>query len=199
MNKVLIMFGESGIGKTSFARLLLNPVFKIMNIEVGEYIYQNPLVASNEIKIFVSPDDASPQQAYTFTQVIQGEVALQIKRENSPLNTLFKSGLVLTNICKKDFYNEEAIGKSFGSERLRRRTMFSEIGPDRDFVKYIFGDPVKCSPPPMEFKCFHFWHTLLKLKGSKKLKEYTKTIDIVEKINAKDYQKKYLKGFKKAL
>ena len=121
MNLVLVVYGASGVGKTSFARWLLNPIFKTMNIEVGEYIYQHPQLASDKIKILVSPDDASPNEIYLFTQVVQGEVSLQIKKENTPLNTMYKSGLVLTNLQEEKVYDEVQIDKSFEEKTLMKK------------------------------------------------------------------------------
>ena len=199
MNKVLIMFGESGVGKTSFARYLLNPVFMTFNVEVGEYVYQHPQIADNRIKILVSPDDCKPDQLYTFAQVIQGEVSLQIKREHTPLNMAYKSGLVLTNIPEAELFNSANIGRQFGEQRLRRRSVFASIGNDMNLVKFIFGQSPKATSPPLAFRCFYFWHKVLRGVQSTELKRFAKQLDKPLKIKLGEYKNSLVKTYRESL
>lgn len=81
-------------------------------MSLGEFIYQSPSIIGDKVKIFVSLDDASIDEMYEFVQVLQGEIFLQIKKENTPLDTVFKVGVICTNLTLNQ------ISKKSGKKRL---------------------------------------------------------------------------------
>lgn len=195
MNKVLILRGSSGIGKTSFARILIEPVFPILNIEVGEFKYQNPEFASDRIKVLISPDDASASEMYQFCQVIQGEVSIQIKKHNTPLNTQFKSGIIMTNIPKDKIFSDENIERDYGIQRLKRRTLFADLEDDQSLVNFLFGKHKNITEPPLLFRCYYFWEKILQTVDNPKFKNYLKQVQNQIIINPKEYPKNQVKTF----
>ena len=208
MNKALVISGNSGVGKTSFCNQLINPIFRIHNLVLGEYIYQSPSIMGEDIKVFVSPDDARIDEMYDFVQVLQGEITLQIKREQTPENTFFKSGIICTNLKKKDIFTKSGRGRADFKTRLKRRIIFCDLGSNELISLFCFATNRDGLNPPIDFRRYFFWTMMLKFRTNQQLITGDKTfrkkkifdIDNINKIDHETYAvKKYqdaLKGEK---
>lgn len=78
MNKTLVVTGDSGIGKTSFLQILFEPVFGSLPVVMNED-FQSPQIHNDNIRILLSPDDAEPEDFYSFTLIPNGEYLLKVK------------------------------------------------------------------------------------------------------------------------
>ena len=78
MNRTLVITGDSGIGKTSFVQLLLDPVFNAQPVVLNDD-FQSPKIHDQKTRILLSPDDAGPKDFYNFTLIPNGEYLLKVK------------------------------------------------------------------------------------------------------------------------
>ena len=189
MNKALLLSGKSGVGKTSFWRTLINPVFKCLEIKIGDYIYQSPDIKGENLKVFISPDDATLDEMYDFTQVLHGEVCLQIKKENTPLDTMYKSGIICTNLSGKDLKGPSERGRADFTMRLNRRLITADMGKDRLLSKFTHGSNLDGLNPPKDFRCYFFWKMMLNFKDNKELEKGDKLFRKPEIFDINDVKK----------
>lgn len=78
MNKTLVITGKSGIGKTSFVQLLLNPILGSHPVVLTDD-FQSPKIHHHNVRVLISPDDAKPEEFYNFTLIPNGEFMLNVK------------------------------------------------------------------------------------------------------------------------
>ena len=112
--------------------------------------------------------------------------------------TVYKSGLVLTNIPYDDFYSDESINKNFGKERLKRRTMYCSIGEDRSLLNFIFGTIDKEINPPTNFRCFFFWTKLIETREDQRFQDFRETLQAPIIVDPKELLYSKLKKYKEA-
>ena len=78
MNRTLVLTGDSGVGKTSFIQILMDPIFNSHPIIMNDD-FQSPQVHFGSTRILLSPDDAEPEDFYSFTLIPNGEYLLKVK------------------------------------------------------------------------------------------------------------------------
>lgn len=78
MNKTLVITGDSGIGKTSFLQILLDPILGSLPVVMNDD-FQNPRIHNDDVRVLLSPDDAEPEEFYNFTLISNGEYLLKVK------------------------------------------------------------------------------------------------------------------------
>ena len=169
VNRTLILSGKSGVGKTTFCQRLIDPVLETYNMQLGEYIYQHPSILGEKVRVFVSPDDASFEEMYQLMQVIQGEVSLQIKGHNSPLDCKFKSSVICTNIPGDELKDVEHDTKPDFKKRFLRRSIIADIGSDRDIYNFVYARDEAWANPPPDFRAMFFWKMMIDNRDSKDL------------------------------
>ena len=78
LNRTLVMMGDSGIGKTSFVQILLNPILGSHPVVLNED-FQSPKINHHDVRVLISPDDAEPKDFYNFTLIPNGEFLMKVK------------------------------------------------------------------------------------------------------------------------
>lgn len=80
LNRTLVISGASGVGKSTFVKFILEPVFKTGALFLNNQ-FQPPGSITPETSVFYSPDNASIKDLYNYTLVANGEYPIDSKGE----------------------------------------------------------------------------------------------------------------------
>jgi hypothetical protein len=163
INRVLVLTGNTGVGKTSFVEKLLGSVFESVPIDLKNLNFQNSLVSSNGVQIFVSPDKAMPKEMYDFSLVVNNEHPIDVKGKDPPNNLKFKSGVILSNYSKDKIKRIlEECTEDFLWGRFNRRAIWAELGDEMHLRDYLYGNFEGKVEVELEFRQFFFWVEVLR-------------------------------------
>ena len=158
INRVVILTGKTGVGKTSFVQNVLGAIFKCVPVDLKNLSYQNSQVASNNVQVFFSPDKADPREMYDFSLVINNEHPLDVKGKDPPTNCKFKSGVILSNYEKDKIRSTlEKLPEDDLWGRLDRRAFWIEMGAGRQLSDFLYASFVGMPKVELELRQFYFW------------------------------------------
>lgn len=161
LNKTLMIYGGSGVGKTTFIKKIIDPYFKTGPLFL-DMAFQPATSVNPEVKVFVSPDNAPIKSLYAYSLLANQEQPINIKYSPYLSTQTTNSVIILTN------HPPNTIKKSMIPEdwkRLNRRLIRATVDFP-NFYKFFQGDKtgVFGVRVPTEELAWAFWVWLLKKK-----------------------------------